>query len=160
MDSAPQNLSSLIDNNDDLLQKKLDSFIKELQYLGLSQEQIENLVMSLSSTATKQTMAKISSVMSEDDWDKWKKFVDTGPNTAQQIMVMNTFLEKKINKDLETIHSEIIDGLIENTLEEIASTKDLSLKVSQLTPEEIEKAKKLLDEGDYDGADRVINKEE
>ena len=159
MDAAQQNMSSLIQNDGDLLQEKLDSFVKELQGLGLTGEQIETIITSLTSTATKQTMAKISSLMDDEEFERWKTFVDTGANTAQQLVVINRLLLNKTNKDLDTIHMEIVDGLIKNTLSDVANIKDLNLKVSNLSPEEVEKAKQLLDDGDYEGADTIINKE-
>ncbi len=159
MDSAPQNISSLLQNSEDLLQEKLDSFIKQMQYLGLTNEQIETIASSITTTATKQTMGKISSLMDEKEFEKWKTFVDTGANIAQQLIVLNKFLMEKVNKDIEGIHMEIVDGLIENTLSEIANIKDLNLKVSNLSPEEVEKAKELIDAGDYEEADKLINKE-
>lgn len=160
MDSAPQNMSSLLQNSEDLLQEKLDSFVKGLQYLGLTNEQIETLASTLSTTATKQTMAKVSALMNEEEFENWKNFVDTGANVAQQLVVLNRLLQNKVNKDLETIHMEIVDDLIKNTLSEVANLKDLNLKVSNLSPEEIEKAKQLIEAGDYEGADRIITKEE
>ncbi|PKN02999.1 hypothetical protein CVU76_03160 [Candidatus Dojkabacteria bacterium HGW-Dojkabacteria-1] len=160
MDAAPQNMSSLIQNDGDLLQEKLDSFVKELQGLGLTAEQIETIITSLTATATKQTMAKISSLMDDEEFENWKNFVDTGANTAQQLVVLNRLLLNKTDKDLDTIHMEIVDGLIKNTLSDIANIKDLNLKISNLSPEEVEKAKQLLDDGDYEGADKIINKEE
>lgn len=160
MDAAPQNMSSLIQNDGDLLQEKLDSFLRELQSLGLNEEQIETISSSLTTTATKQTMAKISSLMNDEEFENWKKFVDTGANTAQQLIVLNRLLLNKTEKDLDTIHMEIVDGLIKNTLSDIANIKDLNLKISNLSPEEVEKAKQLLDDGDYEGADKIINKEE
>ena len=160
MDAAPQNMSSLIQNDGDLLQEKLDSFIRELQSLGLNEEQIETIATSLTATATKQTMAKISSLMDDEEFENWKNFVDTGANTAQQLVVLNRLLLNKTDKDLDTIHMEIVDGLIKNTLSDIANIKDLNLKISNLSPEEVEKAKQLLDDGDYEGADKIINKEE
>lgn len=160
MDAAPQNMSSLIQNDGDLLQEKLDSFIRELQSLGLNEEQIETIATSLTATATKQTMAKISALMDEQEFENWKNFVDTGANTAQQLVVLNRLLLNKTDKDLDTIHMEIVDGLIKNTLSDIANIKDLNLKISNLSPEEVEKAKQLLDDGDYEGADKIINKEE
>ncbi|MFA5623117.1 MAG: hypothetical protein WC981_02715 [Candidatus Dojkabacteria bacterium] len=159
MDSAPQNISSLLQNSEDLLQEKLDSFIKQMQYLGLTNEQIETVASSITTTATKQTMAKISALMNEEEFEKWKTFVDTGVNIAQQLIVLNKLLMEKVNKDIEGIHMEIVDGLIENTLSEIANIKDLNLKVSNLSPEEVEKAKELIDAGDYEEADKLINKE-
>lgn len=159
MDSAPQNISSLLQNSEDLLQEKLDSFIKQMQYLGLTNEQIETIASSITTTATKQTMAKISALMNEEEFEKWKTFVDTGVNIAQQLIVLNKLLMEKVNKDIEGIHMEIVDGLIENTLSEIANIKDLNLKVSNLSPEEVEKAKELIDAGDYEEADKLINKE-
>lgn len=159
MDSAPQNISSLLQNSEDLLQEKLDSFIKQMQYLGLTNEQIEIIASSITITATKQTMGKISSLMDEKEFEKWKTFVDTGANIAQQLIVLNKLLMEKVNKDIEGIHMEIVDGLIENTLSEIANIKDLNLKVSNLSPEEVEKAKELIDAGDYEEADKLINKE-
>ncbi len=159
MDSAPQNISSLLQNSEDLLQEKLDSFIKQMQYLGLTNEQIETIASSITTTATKQTMGKISSLMDEKEFEKWKTFVDTGANIAQQLIVLNKLLMEKVNKDIEGIHMEIVDGLIENTLSEIANIKDLNLKVSNLSPEEVEKAKELIDAGDYEEADKLINKE-
>lgn len=160
MDAAPQNMSSLIQNDGDLLQEKLDSFIRELQSLGLNEEQIETIANSLTATATKQTMAKISALMDEQEFENWKNFVDTGANTAQQLVVLNRLLLNKTDKDLDTLHMEIVDGLIKNTLSDIANIKDLNLKISNLSPEEVEKAKQLLDDGDYEGADKIINKEE
>ncbi|MDX9739184.1 MAG: hypothetical protein RBT33_02380 [Candidatus Dojkabacteria bacterium] len=159
MDSAPQNISSLLQNSEDLLQEKLDSFIKQMQYLGLTNEQIETIASSITTTATKQTMAKISALMNEEEFEKWKTFVDTGVNIAQQLIVLNKFLMEKVNKDIEGIHMEIVDGLIENTLSEVANIKDLNLKVSNLSPEDVEKAKELIDAGDYEEADKLINKE-
>lgn len=159
MDAAPQNMSSLIQNDGDLLQEKLDSFIRELQSLGLNEEQIETIANSLTATATKQTMAKISALMDEQEFENWKNFVDTGANTAQQLVVLNRLLLNKTDKDLDTLHMEIVDGLIKNTLSDIANIKDLNLKISNLSPEEVEKAKQLLDDGDYEGADKIINKE-
>ena len=159
MDSAPQNMSSLLQNSEDLLQEKLDSFIKQMQYLGLTNEQIETIASSITTTATKQTMGKISSLMDEEEFEKWKTFVDTGVNIAQQLIVLNKLLMEKVNKDIEAIHMEIVDGLIENTLSEVANIKDLNLKVSNLSPEEVEKAKALIDAGDYEEADKLINKE-
>ncbi len=159
MDSAQQNMSSLLQNSEDLLQEKLDSFVKQLQYLGLSNEQIETIATSITTTATKQTMAKVSSLMDEKEFENWKAFVDTGVNIAQQLVVLNRLLMEKVNKDIEGIHMEIVDGLIENTLSEVANLKDLNLKVSNLSPEEVEEAKKLIDAGDYEGADKIINKE-
>ena len=159
MDSAQQNMSSLLQNSEDLLQEKLDSFVKQLQYLGLSNEQIETIATSITTTATKQTMAKVSSLMDEKEFENWKTFVDTGVNIAQQLVVLNRLLMEKVNKDIEGIHMEIVDGLIENTLSEVANLKDLNLKVSNLSPEEVEEAKKLIDAGDYEGADKIINKE-
>ncbi len=160
MDSAPQNMSSLLQSSEDLLQEKLDSFIREMQSLGLNNEQIESIATSISTTATKQTMAKVSALMDEKEFESWKNLVDTGANVAQQLIVMNRLLLNKTGKDLDAIHMEIVDGLIKNALSEIANIKDLNLKVAQLSPEEVEKAKALLEEGDYDGADRIINKEE
>lgn len=159
MDSAPQNISSLLQNSEDLLQEKLDSFIKQMQYLGLTNEQIETIASSITTTATKQTMAKISALMNEEEFEKWKTFVDTGVNIAQQLIVLNKLLMEKVNKDIEGIHMEIVDGLIENTLSEIANIKDLNLKVSNLSPEDVERAKGLIDAGDYEEADKLINKE-
>lgn len=159
MDSAPQNISSLLQNSEDLLQEKLDSFIKQMQYLGLTNEQIETIASSITTTATKQTMAKISALMNEEEFEKWKTFVDTGVNIAQQLIVLNKLLMEKVNKDIEGIHMEIVDGLIENTLSEVANIKDLNLKVSNLSPEDVEKAKELIDAGDYEEADKLINKE-
>lgn len=159
MDSAPQNISSLLQNSEDLLQEKLDSFIKQMQYLGLTNEQIETIASSITTTATKQTMGKISSLMDEEEFEKWKTFVDTGANIAQQLIVLNKFLMEKVNKDIEGIHMEIVDGLIENTLSDIANIKDLNLKVSNLSPEDVERAKGLIDAGDYEEADKLINKE-
>ncbi len=159
MDSAPQNISSLLQNSEDLLQEKLDSFIKQMQYLGLTNEQIETIASSITTTATKQTMGKISSLMDEKEFEKWKTFVDTGANIAQQLIVLNKFLMEKVNKDIEGIHMEIVDGLIENTLSDIANIKDLNLKVSNLSPEDVERAKGLIDAGDYEEADKLINKE-
>lgn len=160
MDSAPQNMSSLLQSSEDLLQEKLDSFVKEMQSLGLNNEQIESIATSISTTATKQTMAKVSALMDEKEFESWKNLVETGANVAQQLIVMNRLLLNKTGKDLDAIHMEIVDGLIKNALSEIANIKDLNLKVAQLSPEEVEKAKALLEEGDYDGADRIINKEE
>lgn len=160
MDAAPQNMSSLIQSDRDLLQEKLDSFVKELQGLRLTAEQIETIITSLTSTATKQTMAKISSLMDDEEFEKWKAFVDTGANTAQQLVVLNRLLLNKTDKDLDTLHMEIVDSLIKNTLSDIANIKDLNLKISNLSPEQVEKAKQLLDDGDYEGADKIINKEE
>ena len=160
MDAAQQNMSSLIQNDGDLLQEKLDSFVKELQGLGLTGEQIETIITSLTATATKQTMAKVSSLMDDTEFENWKNFVDTGANTAQQLVVLNRLLLNKTDKDLDTIHMEIVDGLIKNTLSDVANIKDLNLKVANLSPEEVEKAKQLLDDGDYEGADKIINKEE
>jgi len=160
MDSAPQNLSSLIQNNEDLLQEKLNSFVKQLQYLGLDNTEIETISGGITVTATKQMMAKVSALMDEQEFEKWKIFVDTGVNNAQQLIVLNRMLINKTNKDFETIFMEIVDGLIENTLNDLARIKDLNLKVSQLSPEDVEKAKQLLDSGDFEGADSIINKQE
>ncbi|MHC1716953.1 MAG: hypothetical protein AB9915_03680 [Candidatus Dojkabacteria bacterium] len=158
MDSAQQNISSLI-QNDDLLETKLKSFVKNLQDLGLNEEQVNTLTLSVATTATKQTLAKISALMNEEDFNKWKEFVDTGANNAQQLIVLNRLLQNKTNKDLETLNAEIIDSLIKDTLNEVTNMKDLTIKVSQLSPEEVAKAKSLLDSGDYDGVDKVINRE-
>lgn len=160
MDSAPQNLSSLIQGNTDILQEKLNSFVEQLQYLGLDKTEIETISGGITVTATKQMMAKVSALMDEQEFEKWKIFVDTGVNNAQQLIVLNKMLINKTNKDFETIFMEIVDGLIENTLKDLARIKDLNVKVSQLSPEEIEKATQLLDSGDFQGADSIINKQE
>jgi len=160
MDSAPQNLSSLIQGNTDILQEKLNSFVQQLQYLGLDKTEIETISGGITVTATKQMMAKVSALMDEQEFEKWKIFVDTGVNNAQQLIVLNKMLINKTNKDFETIFMEIVDGLIENTLKDLARIKDLNVKVSQLSPEEIEKATQLLDSGDFQGADSIINKQE
>ena len=158
MDAAQQNTASLV-TNDDLLQTKIDAFVKNLKDMGLTQEQTETIAMSVATTSTQQTLAKISALMSEEDFEKWKAYVDTGPNTAQQLIIMNRFLINRTKKDLETLQSEIIDALIKNTLDDISHAKDLRIKISQLSSEEAVKAKELLDAGDYIGADKIINKE-
>lgn len=159
MNSAQQNTSSLI-HNEDLLEAKLHSFAKNLQDLGLNDQQVETLVMSVATTSTKQTSAKVNALMDKEDLEKWNDFVDSGPNTAQQLIVLNRFLIEKTKKDLETINSEIIDALIQDTLDEIANLKDLKIKLSQLSDEEVDKAKELLDAGDYEAVDRIINNKE
>lgn len=158
MNAAQQNMSSLI-QNDDVFQQKLTSFIKNLSDLGLNQEQVETIAGNISVTATEQTIAKISALMDDDDFNKWKAFMDTGPNTAQQLIVLNKFLMDKSNKDLEAINNEIIDSLLKDTLVEVSKMKDLNTKISQLSPEEVAKAKALIDAGDYEGAEKVVNKE-
>ncbi|MFA5634014.1 MAG: hypothetical protein WCY00_00290 [Candidatus Dojkabacteria bacterium] len=158
MDSAQQSLSSLVQDSD-LLEEKLKTFTSNLQNLGFNDEQIETLVFSLSTTSIKQTLAKISALMNDEEFSKWKDFVDSGANSAQQLLVLNKFLLNKTNKDLETINSEIMDSLIKDTLEEIVNTKDLHIKISQLSEQEIDKAKELLEAGDYEGVDRIINGE-
>jgi hypothetical protein len=158
MDSAQQNITSLV-QNEDLLEAKMKSFVRNLQDLNLNEEQIQTLVASLSTTSVKQTLAKISALMDDEEFKKWKAFVDSGANNAQQMIVLNRFLLNKTNKDLETINSEIIDALIKDTLDEVANVRDLNIKISQLSTEEIDKAKTLLEAGDYEGVDRIINKE-
>ncbi|MGI6423480.1 MAG: hypothetical protein ACOX0X_02620 [Candidatus Dojkabacteria bacterium] len=160
MDTASQNIASVAQNSEDILQDKLDSFAKELRNLNLSEEQIQTVASSLVTTATKQVMAKISSLMDDKEFNNWKKFVDTGANTAQQLIVLNRLLINKTGKDLNTLHEQIIDDLIKNTLGDIASVRDLNLKVSKLSDEEVAKAQELLKQGDFDSADKVINKED
>ncbi len=158
MDSAQQNISSLIQDGD-LLEKKMQSFARNLQDLDLNEEQIQTLVASIATTSTKQTLAKISALIDDEEFNKWKDFVDSGANNAQQLIVLNRFLINKTNKDLETINSEIIDALIKDTLDEVANVKDLTIKISQLTPEEVNKAKELLEAEDYEGVNRIVNRE-
>lgn len=158
MDSAQQNISLMVQNSD-LLESRLQSFVKNLQDFGLNDEQVSTILLSTTATANKQTLAKVSALMDGTEFEKWKDFVDSGANIAQQLLVMNKFLEGKVNKDLETIHMEIVESLIKDTLEEVANIKDLNIKISQLSPEEVEQAQKLLEAGDFEGVEKIVHKE-
>jgi hypothetical protein len=157
MNSAQSSIPSSLIQDDDLLEKKMKSFIRNLQDLDLNQDQIETLVFSLTTTSVNQTLAKINALMDNEELQKWKDLVDSGANTAQQLIVLNRFLLDKTNKDLETINSEIIDALIKDTLDEVANIKDLKIKISQLDSEQVKKAQELLEAGDYEGVDKIIN---
>lgn len=157
MDSAQKSITSLIDGND-MLEKRLNLFIKELQDMGLNKEQIDDVITKFTSIATQQTIAKISALMDEKDWENWKKFVDTGANTAQQLIVLNRLLINKSGKDLNTINVDIIESLATTMIDDLKMANDVSLKISNLSPEDVAKAQELLDAGDFIGADQIIDK--
>ncbi len=162
MDDNQKTLSSLVANNDDLIDTKLELFVKDLQYLGLNPQQIEQISGSMTVTLSEQVMLKISALMSDEDWTKWKAFIDVvpTPNTAQQVIVMNEYLKNRINKDLEGLYNEILEELAKNTIEELKGIKDLKEKVATLSDEEVDKAQQALEEEDYDKVDKIISKTE
>lgn len=156
MNPAQPDLSSLI-QIDDPIQTKINLFIQSLSELGLDKDQSTDVGLNVSTTATNQTMAKISSIMEDSDWERWKAFLLTEPNTAQQIIIMNEFLKKRINKDLNTLFNEILEGVMQSTKDGIIESRDLTVKISKLPPEMVSKAQQLLDEGEFDELDNILN---
>lgn len=158
MDTAQQSLSSLI-VEDDELQTKVNLFFKELQDLGISNEHIQTIGQQLIVLSTDHLTAKIDMLMDEDEFEKWKKFVDTGPNAAQQALILNKFLKKKINKDLDTLQLEISETLMKNILSSLQERRDWVVKISKLNDQEIEEATRLLESSDFAKLEDLLNKE-
>jgi hypothetical protein len=158
MDTAQQSVSSLI-VEDDELQTKVNLFFKELQDLGVSDKQIEAIGQQLIVLSTDHLTAKIDMLMDKDEFEKWKKFVDTGPNAAQQAIILNKFLKKKINKDLDSLQLEIADTLMKNILNSLQERRDLVVKISKLNDQEIEEATRLLESSEFAKLDNLLNKE-
>jgi hypothetical protein len=158
MDTAQQSLSSLV-IEDDKLQTKVNFFFKELQDLGLSNEQIEVIGQQLIALSTDHLTAKIDMLMNEEEFEKWKKFIDTGPNTAQQAIVINKFLQKKVGKDVDALQLEIADTLMKNILNSLQERRDFVAKISKLNDQELEEATKLLNNNQFEKLDNLLNKE-
>lgn len=158
MDTAQKSLSSLT-VEDDELQTKVNLFFKELQDLGISHEQIETIGQQLIVLSTDHVTAKIDMLMDEDEFEKWKKFVDTGANAAQQAIVLNKFLKKKIDKDLDTLQLEIADSLMKNILNALQERRDLVVKISKLNDKEIEEATRLLESSEFTKLEKLLNRE-
>ena len=97
--------------------------------------------------------------MDDSDWSKWKAFVDSTPtpNVAQQLIIMNKFLEDRTGKSLETLHLEILDSLLKDTLDQIQQRRDMAIKVSKLSDEQIDTVNEALDNEEFDKADDILN---
>ncbi len=158
MNPAQSDISNLI-VFDDPVQTKINIFIKQLSELGLDKEQLETLGLSIASTASTQTIAKISAVMTDTDWDNWRNFInaDPNPNTAQQIIVMNELLRQRTNKDLNTLFNEILDSIMKDTKYELLEDVKLRQKISKLSDEDTQKAMQLLEDGEFEELDKLLD---
>ncbi len=158
MDTAQKSLSTLV-VDDDILQTKVNLFFRELQDLGIQEEQIKAIGEQLIVLVSDHVIVKVKLLMSDEEWEKWKKFVDTGANSAQQAIVLDKLLNKKISKSFDDLNTEIADELMQNILESIRNRKDLAIKLSKLTDEEVVQATTLLEEGKFDELDALLNKD-
>lgn len=156
MDTAYTSLSSLVVDDDDF-QTKVNFFFKELQDLGVDDEGLQNIGKQLIVLSSEHVTAKISLLMDKDEFEKWKEFVKTGPNTAQQALVMNKFLEKKIGKDMDTVHGEVTGELMNNILESIRENRELSVQISKLNDEQIKEALELLEKKDFEKLNSLLD---
>jgi len=150
-------MKDILEIPNNLIEEKLVSFFETLKSLGISDEKIKEIGGGLVTISNTSILAKISSLMDEEEFNKWKEFVDTGANTAQQIVVMNAFLNRK-GHSLESITDTVLETLMKNTLDEIKITSDLRSKVGKLHDEEVKLANKLLDENRFDELDKLLEK--
>lgn len=155
--NTAQNTVSSLKVDDDPLQTKVNLFFKELQDLGISEEGIKNIGEQLIVLSSEHFTAKISLLMDEEEFSKWQEYVDAGANTAQQALVLNKYLEEKIDKDIDTVHTEIMESLMLNILNGIRENRELSIKISQLDDKQIKEALELLDKGDFAKLDSFLN---
>jgi hypothetical protein len=102
-------------------------------------------------------MAKISLLMDEEEFEKWKDFVDAGANEAQQALVMNKFLTEKTGKDFDTFHTEILEELMSSILNSVREHKDLSIKISNLNDEQTKEALEYLNNEDFGKLNALLN---
>lgn len=145
-----------------LIEQKIVGYINTLKDLNISDEKITEIAGYLTSTANLQILAKISSLMDEEEFEKWKTFIDTDPepNVAQQLIVMNAFLKRKANLSIEDITNEILESLMRNSLDEIKWNSELRQKISKLNPEDVKLAQKLLENEEYAELDKLLSKGE
>jgi hypothetical protein len=156
MDTAPKSVSSLV-VDDDPLQTKVNLFFKELQDLGVQEEGLKNIGEQLIALGSEHLMAKISLLMDEEEFEKWKDFVDAGANEAQQALVMNKFLTEKTGKDFDTFHTEILEELMSSILNSVREHKDLSIKISNLNDEQTKEALEYLNNEDFGKLNALLN---
>lgn len=141
----------------DKILKKLFTTLKEN---GVKDESIEEMANKLSAVVVEHTIAAILKEMDEQDEKNWNTFIATKPNDAQVINVLDLFYQKKTGRSIEEMSDEIIVNTVNSFTSQLTNREDLAKKISKLSDEQADKATQLLQSGNFEEAEAIINSAE
>lgn len=141
----------------DKTQRVVNKFIEGLKKLGLNDQQINDLVSEYAHMIVDRIMQEITLQMDEADVERWNKFVDTGANEAQQLLILDEFYKKKSGESLEDLEGRVVEGIITSSVQQYNDSQNIKAKIEKLDKASQDKVKALLDQGDFLGAQKIVD---
>lgn len=135
-----------------------NKFVQYLRdQLHYPQEKILEIVGTLTGVITNLTILAVFREMTSEELDNWKNIVESGANDSQQLLLIDKFLQKKINKSFEELNNEILVKTVNYYKNELKTSKKLVEQINRLNEEQTEQAMSYLNKGQLSMAEEFLN---
>lgn len=130
-------------------QEAMNKLVKWLADKGVKEDNFYDILKQIQDITASQVVVYIAKYMEDEDVDKWNKFVESGANEAEQLVVMDKFCKQK-GTSLEEINNQVIYDVCTNFILQYEEFVKNIAKMDKMSEKEIEEMDKMLRAGKFD----------
>lgn len=133
-------------------QKRAQDFLFKLRETGIEEKRINEVLGYLTSMATNFLLDEVIKDMDPNTKTAWEAYLNTGPNTLQQLFMLNYFCTVIKNQSLDDLYDKCLEKAITKMEGEYESGSTLADKLTTMDDLKAKQVERLMDNGEFDEA--------